>query len=129
MTTITCADCGAPYATKRHNTKYCEVCRTLRTLLYLRSSWKGRTRDCLICESEFLPLTRDDELCGDCDFIDGGKRTRGVCSLCEGERVLLHEDIRVCLGCGRDPEKRTLLIRALARKKAETQKRGEAVPA
>lgn len=112
--TIECKDCGAQFETKRRNTKYCEVCRAIRNLLYVGSHRK----ECVSCESTFAPLARDDILCGECDFIDSGKRVRGKCTVCStAEAILMHKDIRVCLACGRNPEKRTLLLKALFKKK------------
>lgn len=113
MRTISCADCGAEYETRRTNTKYCRVCRTYRDLMFLGD----RSKTCIECDKQFLPLTKKDLLCGACgSFL--AKAVHGDCSLC-GEKTehLLHDSIKVCRRCATDPEKRVTLLRALAKKR------------
>lgn len=112
MRTIQCKDCGADYQTKRGNTLYCRVCRLYRNAIYLRN----RTSTCIECESKFAPLETADILCGNCDFTLAGPS--GTCAICRQETDrLIHEDIKVCTRCAKDPGQRTIFLRALAKKR------------
>lgn len=113
MNTISCADCGADYETKRSNTKYCRVCRIYRDLSFLGE----RTKNCLECDKKFALMSRKDLLCGGCgSFL--AKEVEGDCSLCGAStKHLLHETIKVCRPCATDPKKRVTLLRALAKKR------------
>lgn len=113
--TIKCVDCGQPYETRRPNTRYCAVCRLYRDLVYLGS----RTKVCLDCEERFAPLAVKDLLCGKCDFIRSKNYADGECALCHGNTSpLLHSDVAVCLVCAREPKRRELLLRAVAKKRS-----------
>lgn len=118
-TTIDCADCGHQYETARKNTKYCRVCRLLRNLSYL----KNTTYTCFVCDKDYAPLERqpaDWRMCGTCERREWPHDVKGTCALCNDDSDrLIHADIAVCRKCAFDPEKRPLLVKALARKQRE----------
>jgi len=119
-TTIACQECGAPYKTIRSNTKYCRVCQLVRDMSYAY----GRTKTCLICDKEYAPLAvKDPPFCG--EHSPWGKRghVEGTCAVSGVEGTLLHEDVRISLAVATDPEKRDLIIRALAKKQEENRKK------
>ena len=88
-----------------------------RDLTYLKSN----TRECVACDSKFAPLHREDILCGGCDPVTSKFHVQGVCALCQTNGTLLHKDISVCKGCSTDPSKRTVFIKALAKKRIANQ--------
>lgn len=114
--TITCEDCGAPYVTKRTNTKYCRLCRLLRNVLYLRD----KTSVCIGCDKTYAPLLREKfAVCGDCFPGSWGNDATGRCSFCDTDGVrLLDPDVAVCRDCAQNPDKRELFVKALLKKQA-----------
>ncbi len=115
---INCEDCGRSFETTRANTKFCTVCRTYRDLLYIGE----QTKSCLECDQKFALLKRSDMLCGKCDFLTSKKYVEGTCALCHNvSDRLMHKDIRVCIRCARNPEMRTLLLKALVKKRKAAQ--------
>lgn len=120
--TIHCEDCKHEYETVRANTKFCQVCRTFKDLVYVGTD----TRKCWLCDSTFAPLHRKDEACADCSPRTG-KMLDGECVLCQGHRhPLLSGDILVCLGCAKDPERRRTFGKAI---RAKVVRRREEVAA
>lgn len=123
LRTIECADCGAPRKTRKANTKYCAICRLIRDLKYIDKA----TQKCIVCDNRFAPLQRGEEVCGKCDLVPAYGDPRGKCALCETDDArLVNKDVNVCRECSTDPEKRTLLRRALILKQQKIIK-GEVV--
>jgi hypothetical protein len=112
---VICRDCGHPHATARTNTRYCHTCRLFRNLVYLTS----RKSKCLSCRDTFAPLHSNDKLCAKCDVLaEGNPDGRcGVCLLTDVRLVKGGADIALCLACAKDPEKRKVVMEAVAQKR------------
>lgn len=112
--TFNCVDCRAPSTARRPNAKYCDVCRLWRDLMFVGA----RRHRCLDCEESFAPTRVADKLCATCDFIGSRKYAEGECAFCHRSTdPLLCVDVRVCRRCARDPERRSLLIKAVKAKR------------
>lgn len=126
MTQRTCEDCGHEYQSKRANAKYCGVCRLFRDLVYHGK----RKQTCLDCGERFAPFKSGERLCSNCDFIGSANYAAGACALCKhSTHPLLSTDIAVCLGCARDPDKRDIFTKAVAKKRQSRRSQHEAVVA
>lgn len=106
---ISCADCGATYETKRKNTRYCAVCRLRKDLLFITT----RVQKCWDCGATFAPLNSDDVLCSECE----PRRTRytdGKCNVCSSDpTTLLIPGVAICTRCARAPELRPTIVQKL----------------
>ena len=119
MATITCEKCGSTRTHCPSNTKLCRLCALERDLAF----WGTATRKCRqlksvrgdVCGAEFMPVVRGDVTCGTC----ARSIHQGDCRICEAtDTHLLVRDLAVCLSCAKDPAKRTLILDALAKKRA-----------
>jgi hypothetical protein len=119
--TILCAECQAPTPAVRKNTKYCRLCRLIKNIKFITTG----TRKCWICDVTFAPLDRSDVLCGTCDDHPSHSIT-GSCRLCNTERTLHSDEVRVCWVCLKDPAQRPLVLRALVKKRNELRRKREA---
>ena len=108
---IKCADCGAPYETKRKNTKFCRICRINRNLAYTAA----RQSACWKCEEKFAPFDAGQVHCGKCCYQPTSCEIK-VCALCKQEAKMIHPGLAVCWACALSPEKRRVFSRALTLK-------------
>lgn len=108
-----CVDCGREFESNRENAKYCYLCRLYRNLVFIAD----RKYECWACGEKFAPLARSDKFCGGCNTNTSIHHTEGTCSFCGEARVVLHEDVSVCLPCATDGEQRKLFVRAIHKKR------------
>lgn len=94
------------------NTKYCHVCRLERDLKFIGP----KTTKCWGCDKPFAPLNRNDMLCSKCDLVTGTADVEGVCGICDASGPLYRQDIRICMACLRDPDKRGRVYQAIVKK-------------
>ena len=126
MHVITCCECGSERQTRWRNTKYCLVCRYLRNTKYIRD--REIKKDCVECDSTFLPLKRDDAFCPECAMVSQA-HPRGTCGLCKStDQPLLARGIKICHACAYSIEQRDLMIKALGKKKRERQEHPYVIP-
>lgn len=112
---IECADCKHHHVAHSPKAKYCNVCRIFRDLAFVNST----TKPCFMCGDQFAPMSRKDMLCSKCDYTHLVHGT-GDCGLCKATSTsTIRSDIAVCLDCARDPKKRQIFSRAIAKKRAE----------
>ncbi len=111
---IRCEDCGAEYMTRQPNTKYCSRCRLLRNLSFLLEAG-NRTKDCALCEREFLPVARDAAMCRTCAHeMNLAGKNKGKCISCATEDAPLYaSDIPFCMSCLYREDKRERLLKML----------------
>lgn len=112
--TIRCVTCNAPTPTTRKNTKYCVPCRLLKNVKF----YANTTKKCWGCDGRFAPLHRNDVLCGTCDDAPPRSIT-GICSFCKNKTELYNDNVKLCLPCIKDPERRPTLLRSLMKKQRE----------
>lgn len=114
MKSIKCVDCGAPYETKRANTKRCYLCQIVAFKLWAPQF----SAKCWACEKDFNPLLRDHVICGDCRPYG---RAEGECGFCHQQGPIVAENLAVCPSCAMDPKNRELFLRALVKKQHATR--------
>jgi hypothetical protein len=108
--TITCQDCGRAYATKRHNTKFCKVCRLIRNMKFIGA----KTKKCWECDTSFAPIERSDVMCGKCAVPS---TLTGDCAVCQAHAVpMLTKEVKVCMRCAYDPEQRPAIFKGLLKR-------------
>lgn len=107
-TTITCAECTAPYETTRDNTKYCSRCRLTFDVIFI----DAQTKKCWQCDEVFAPLERGQKTCGNCCYKPK-KHGETECGFCKNTRPRVRADVACCHECANDPNNRGKLITSL----------------
>lgn len=115
---IICENCSHPYTTIRKNTKRCRVCQVGRDLQHFVHRGKQPERVCIACDASFYALdSARAPFCGECDMVESSLNLRGHCGACgRDNRILLHEDIRICKGCATSKKWRKGLTAQVTRK-------------
>lgn len=119
--TITCADCGQPYETKRANARICAICRLFRDISYVGN----KKSTCIMCEKAFCRTTRGQLLCPSCDPNGSSLYSEGACNFCQAPHTKrIRADVAICLDCAHAPEHRVNVMKSLARKVAGRRELG-----
>lgn len=113
---ISCEDCSHWEEVTAKNAKRCYVCRLARNLEFMRDR-KGR---CWLCEEQFCPTARDDQLCGKC-CISLKSAQEIVCVYCRESKLSVAKDIAVCVVCARDVKHRRKFLKAVTDKRSQRQ--------
>lgn len=108
---IACQSCGAPYETRRSNTKYCALCRLDKNLRYIGSVQAS----CWACHKDFAPLERGEDSCGECCY-ESEKPGMAECGFCHEMKLRVRQDVAVCHQCARDPKHRGEFMKAVRKK-------------